>query len=313
MKSITVISGKGGTGKTILTASFAALAKSKVMADCDLDAADLHLILEPDVKREEIFEGGKAARIDPDKCLQCGQCMDVCRYEAISDSRVAECEDQAFRKSLNKKEKEGFEGFVVDPIKCEGCAFCCNICPAEAIEMEPSRQGRWYISETRHGPMVHTKLGIAEENSGKLVALVRQQAKLIAEKEDLKDIIVDDPTGIGCPVIFSITGTDLVLVVTEPTISGLHDLQRVVGLANHFGVKSLVCVNKYDLNVQFTDQIEAYCKNAGAAFLGRIPFDTVVTEAMVNGKSVVEYDEDSQMSREIKRIWDQVDEIADSI
>jgi len=289
MKSITIISGKGGTGKTILTASFAALAESKVMADCDVDAADLHLILKPDIKREEVFEGGRAARIDQDKCLECGQCIEVCRYEAINDSRVAECEDQAFRRSLSKKEKEGLGGFVVDPINCEGCAFCCNICPAEAIEMEPSRQGRWYISETRYGPMVHARLGIAEENSGKLVALVRQQAKLIAERDSLKYIIVDGPPGIGCPVISSITGTDLALVVTEPTISGLHDLQRVVGLADHFGIKSLVCVNKYDLNTQFTDQIETYCNSAGATFLGRIPFDTVVTEAMVNGKSVVEY------------------------
>ena len=299
MKSITVISGKGGTGKTILTASFAALSESKVMADCDVDAADLHLILSPDIKREEVFEGGRAARIDQAKCVKCGECVVVCRYDAISNSRVTECE-----------EKEGFGDFVVDPISCEGCALCCNICPAEAIEMEPSRQGRWYVSETRHGPMVHARLGIAEENSGKLVALVRQQARLIAEREGQEYVIVDGPPGIGCPVISSVTGTDLVVVVTEPTVSGLHDLRRVVGLADHFGIRSLVCVNKYDLNIQFTDQIESYCDSVGSTFLGRVPFDNIVTEAMVDGKAVVEHSKDSEVSDEIGRIWVQVDEIA---
>jgi MinD superfamily P-loop ATPase len=283
MKSITVISGKGGTGKTILTASFAALAESKVMADCDVDAADLHLILKPEIEREEIFEGGKAAEIDRAKCIECGECISACRYDAISDD------------------------FVVDPIDCEGCALCYNICPAEAIEMKASTQGRWYISKTRYGPMVHAKLGIAEENSGKLVALVRQQAKLIAERDNLEYIIVDGPPGIGCPVISSITGTDLAVVVTEPTVSGLHDLQRVIGLTNHFGIRSLVCVNKYDLNVQFTNQIENYCETVGAKFLGRIRFDTIVTEAMVNGKAVVEYSKNGEVSGEVSRIWRLVD------
>jgi MinD superfamily P-loop ATPase len=179
--------------------------------------------------------------------------------------------------------------------------------------MKPSRQGRWYISKTRFGPMVHAKLGIAEENSGKLVALVRQQAKLIAERDNLEYVIVDGPPGIGCPVISSITGTDLALVVTEPTVSGLHDLQRVIGLTNHFGIGSFVCVNKYDLNVQFTNQIESYCRSVGAGFVGRIPFDTTVTEAMVNGKSVVEYNEYGRVSEEIRRIWRQVDSSAKRI
>ena len=286
MKSITIISGKGGTGKTILTASFAALAESKVMADCDVDAADLHLILKPEIEREEIFEGGKAAQINRAKCVSCGNCIAACRYDAISDD------------------------FVVDPIDCEGCALCYNICPVEAIKMKASMQGRWYISKTRYGPMVHARLGIAEENSGKLVALVRQQARLIAERDSLEYIVVDGPPGIGCPVISSITGSDLAVVVTEPTVSGLHDLQRVVGLANHFGIKSLVCVNKYDLNTQFTDQIETYCRNNDAEFLGRIPFDTVVTEAMVNGKAVVEYSEDGAVSKRMKHIWWQIDAIA---
>ena len=182
MKSITIISGKGGTGKTILTASFAALAESKVMADCDVDAADLHLILKPEIQREEVFEGGKSAWIKRAKCERCGICITACRYEAISDD------------------------FVVDPISCEGCALCYNICPAKAVRMKPSKKGRWYISETRFGPMVHAKLGIAEENSGKLVAIVRQQARLIAERDNLEYVIVDGPPGIGCPVISSITG-----------------------------------------------------------------------------------------------------------
>ena len=289
MKSITILSGKGGTGKTILTASFAVLAESKVMADGDVDAADLHLILKPEIQREEVFEGGKAAVIDRAKCIECDQCIDVCRFDAISDD------------------------FVIDPINCEGCALCCYICPEDAIEMESSMAGRWYISDTRHGPMVHARLGIAEENSGKLVALVRQQAKLIAERDDLEYVIVDGPPGIGCPVISSITGTDLVVVVTEPTISGLHDLQRVISLATHFGVRSLVCVNKYDLNEQFTNQIENYCDTVDSTFLGRIPFDTIVIEAMVNGKAVVEYSEDGGVSKEIRRIWTRVDAIAKQI
>ena len=286
MKSITVISGKGGTGKTILVASFAVLAESKVMADCDVDAADLHLLLKPEIKREEVFEGGRAAQIDQEKCVECGECIAVCRFDAISDD------------------------FVIDPISCEGCAFCCNVCPEEAIDMKSSMRGRWYISDTRCGPMVHARLGIAEENSGKLVALVRQQARLIAERDGLEYIIIDGPPGIGCPVISSITGTDLVLVVTEPTISGLHDLQRVVSLANHFSVRSLVCVNKYDLNTQFTDQIESYCDSIGSTFLGRIPFDNAVVEAVVEGKAVVEHSINGEVSKEIKRIWTQVDEIA---
>jgi len=289
MKSITVISGKGGTGKTILTASFAALAESKVMADCDVDAADLHLILKPEIQREEVFEGGKSARINRAKCERCGICITACRYEAISDD------------------------FIVDPISCEGCALCYNICPVKAVRMRSSKKGRWYISETRFGPMVHAKLGIAEENSGKLVALVRQQARLIAERDNLEYVIVDGPPGIGCPVISSITGTDLALVVTEPTISGLHDLQRVIGLTGHFGIGSLVCVNKYDLNIPFTNQIESYCRSVGATFVGRIPFDTIVTEAMVNGKAVVEYNEYGRVSEEIRRIWRQVDSSAKHI
>ena len=286
MKSITVVSGKGGTGKTILAASFAVLADSKVMADCDVDAADLHLILKPEIQREEVFEGGRAAQINRARCAECGECIEVCRFDAISDD------------------------FVVDPIGCEGCALCCNICPEDAIEMVPSMAGRWYISDTRHGPMVHARLGIAEENSGKLVALVRQQARLIAERDNLEYVIVDGPPGIGCPVISSVTGTDLVVAITEPTISGLHDLQRVVSLATHFGVRSLVCVNKYDLNIEFTDQIKSYCDSVSSTFLGQIPFDTIVIKAMVNGKAVVEYSENGGVSEEIRRIWTQVDAIA---
>jgi len=286
MKSITIISGKGGTGKTIVTASFAALASSKVMADCDVDAADLHLILKPEVEREEVFEGGKAAEIDEEKCISCGRCTEVCRYEAISDD------------------------FVVDPIKCEGCAYCYNVCPVDAISLENSRLGRWYISNTEYGPMVHARLGIAEENSGKLVAIVRQNASEIAKSKELEYIIVDGPPGIGCPVIASITGSDLLLIVTEPTVSGLHDLQRVMSLAKHFDIKTLVCVNKYDLNVAFTDQMQEYCEKSGVGFVGRIPFDIVVTKAVVNGEPVVEYSKDSEVSKSIRRIWQRVEAIA---
>ncbi|MBD3184244.1 P-loop NTPase [Candidatus Poribacteria bacterium] len=286
MKSITVISGKGGTGKTILTASFAALAESKVMADCDVDAADLHLILKPEILKEEVFLGGQAAKIDKSKCIECDRCLDECRFDAIS------------------------ENFVVDPIDCEGCALCYHVCPVEAIEMIHSKQGRCYISKTRHGHMVHAKLGIAEENSGKLVALVRKHAREIAERENIEYVIVDGPPGIGCPVISAITGASLVLAVTEPTVSGLHDLKRVVGLANHFGIKALVCVNKHDLNPAYTRQIELHCQEVDAEFVGKISFDTVITKAMLNAQSVVEYQPDSSVSEQIKSIWQRVDEVA---
>jgi len=277
MKEIVVLSGKGGTGKTCMVGSFAALARDKVLADCDVDAADLHLLLSPSAREENEFWSGQVAIIDEKECTQCGLCQDLCRFDAIKD-------------------------FKVDPISCEGCGFCLNICPVEAIVMEENMAGHWFISDTKYGPLVHARLGIAQENSGKLVAVVRQQAKQIAEKEGKDLIISDGPPGIGCPVISSLSGTSLALLVTEPTLSGIHDLERVLGVCRHFGIPATVCINKYDLNEENTRQIESNCLSQGIEIAGKVPFDNVVTESIVQGIPVVEYS-DGKVTREIEKMW----------
>ncbi|MFH2011642.1 MAG: ATP-binding protein [Pseudomonadota bacterium] len=280
MKQLTVISGKGGTGKTTITAAFAALAQNHVMADGDVDAADLHLILTPNIKREEEFYGGRAPTLDKDKCDQCGICMEVCRFEAIND-------------------------FIIDPVSCEGCGLCMHACPAYAITMKEKFSGNWFVSDTRFGPMVHARLGIAEENSGKLVTLVRQQARFIAEDENRDLIIIDGPPGIGCPVIAAMTGVNLALVVTEPTLSGIHDLERVLGVAKHFNVPTMVCINKCDINPENARRIKDYCQDRDIEVVGQIPYDPVVTRAMVEGLTVVEYNS-SVTSDIVKRMWESI-------
>jgi len=277
MKEIVVLSGKGGTGKTSIVASFAALAQSKVLADCDVDAADLHLLLKPKVKEKKEFWSGQVAFIDKEKCTECGLCQELCRFEAIKD-------------------------FEVDPLFCEGCGFCYQVCPVDAIAMKDSMSGHSFISETKYGYLCHARLGIAQENSGKLVALVRQDAKLIAGRENLDYIITDGPPGIGCPVISSLSGASLALLVTEPTLSGIHDLERVIGVCRHFGVPVLVCVNKYDLNEDNTYRIESYCANEGIEVAARISFDNVITEAIVQGLPVVEYS-NNKVTQQIKELW----------
>jgi len=236
MKELVVISGKGGTGKTSLMAAFASLAQNKVLCDADVDAADLHLLMDPEIKKRYDFQGGGIAVIDPDKCTQCGLCRELCRWEAISES------------------------FEVDSIECEGCGVCVDFCPEQAIEFPLSTCGQWFISDTRFGPMVHARLGIAEENSGKLVTLIRQEAKKLADKNKLDLLITDGPPGVGCPVIASIGGATALLIVTEPTVSGLHDMERVAQLADHFNVPAMVCVNKFDLNISQTQAIEKLAK-----------------------------------------------------
>ncbi|MBN1350830.1 ATP-binding protein [candidate division KSB1 bacterium] len=280
MREIVIISGKGGTGKTTVTAAFASLAKNKVMADCDVDAADLHLILAPEIKHREDFRSGKSALIREADCTQCGKCIELCRFDAIDDN------------------------FVVDPVSCEGCGVCVWFCPAEAIDFKENTSGQWFISDTRFGPLVHAKLGIAEENSGKLVTLVRRQAKQVAESESLDTIIIDGAPGVGCPVISSITGSSAVLIVSEPTLSGLHDMKRVAELATgHFNIQTFVCVNKYDLNQEITNQIKAHCDANQLTFVGQIPYDESVTRAMVQGKNVIEYGNEI-VKRAIESIWD---------
>jgi len=278
MKEVVVLSGKGGTGKTSIVGSFAAIAKSKVLADCDVDAADLHLLLQPTVRDEHEFWSGQVAVIDEEKCTRCGLCQELCRFKAIEDFRV-------------------------DTVSCEGCGFCANICPAEAITMTENLAGQWSISDTRYGPLVHARLGIAQENSGKLVATVRQQAREMAKKLELDYIITDGPPGIGCPVISSLSGADLALLITEPTLSGIHDLERVLGVCHHFGVQALVCINKYDINEDNTHQIEGYCLSQGVEVANRIPFDNVVTEAIARGLPVVEYVRNG-VSHQIETLWE---------
>lgn len=290
MKELVVISGKGGTGKTSLVASFAALAENKVLADCDVDAADLHLILSPTVRMEGVFHGMEKLVVNQEKCIRCGKCPPLCRFDAIHETR---------------SEEGDIERVDIDPISCEGCGVCAYFCPVEAVEYTPSDSGRWFISDTRHGPMVHARLGVAEENSGKLVTLVRTQAKRLAEEKGLDLIIGDGSPGIGCPVIASVTGANLVLVVTEPTMSGRHDLERAAGLAAHFAIPTAVCINKCDLNREITTEIRQWCRRNGIAVVGEIPYDSVFTEAQMREKSVVEHST-GPTAKAVEGVWRRV-------
>lgn len=277
MKEVVVLSGKGGTGKTSIVGSFAVLAKDKVLVDCDVDAADLQLILQPTVKEKHEFWSRQVAFVSKERCTQCGLCQEQCRFGAIKD-------------------------FNVDTISCDGCAFCSYICPVEAITMKENMAGHWFISDTRYGSLVHARLGIAQENSGKMVALVRQQARQMAEKSGADYILSDGPPGIGCPVISSLSGVNLALLVTEPTLSGIHDLERVLGVCRHLGVPALVCINKFNINEENSRRIENYCLGQGIELGAKIPFDNVVTEAMAHGLPVVEYDSDG-VSQHIEELW----------
>jgi len=291
LKELVVISGKGGTGKTSIVAAFAALAKNAVLADCDVDAADLHLVLDPKIKQTTDFSGGKKAFIIAEKCTGCGKCRDMCRFDAIHFEGPA-------NDMVDKT-------FTVDPVSCEGCKVCVEFCPAEAMEFNDSINGQWYISDTRFGPMVHARLGIAEENSGKLVTVIRKEAKKIAQEQKRDLLIVDGSPGIGCPVIASITGADLVLVVTEPTLSGRHDLGRVAQLAANFGIEMLVCINKADINPQIADQITEDARQRGVKVIAKILYDEVFTRAQIIKASVVEYT-GGAITEQIKTLWKQV-------
>ena len=280
MKELIVISGKGGTGKTSLLAAFASLAKGMVLCDADVDAADLHLIMDPKIVERHDFESGHTAVINPDTCTQCGLCRELCKWNAVS------------------------KAFVVDPIACEGCGVCYYFCPEKAIDFPLDTCGEWFLSDTRFGPMAHARLGIAEENSGKLVSLIRQQGKLLAGKKDLELLLTDGPPGIGCPVIASLGGATAALIVTEPTVSGKHDMERVAELAGFFRVPAMVCVNKYDLNPGMGQAIEAYAKEKNITVMDRIPFDSNFTKAMVQGRSIIEYDPCSAGAVAVKKIWE---------
>lgn len=282
IKELIVISGKGGTGKTSLLGAFASLATNKVLCDADVDAADLYLILEPEIRKRQDFQEGHRAVIDPDRCTECGLCRNLCRFHAISPD------------------------FKVDPIECEGCGVCVHFCPVEAIDFPIKTCGELFISETRCGPMVHARLGIAEDNSGKLVTLTRREARELAKNRGLGLILTDGPPGLACPVIASIAGATAVLIVTEPTLSGHHDMDRVVELANHFEIPASICVNKYDLNPDMTGVIEQYAKERGLPILGRIPFDPIFTKAMVQNQTIIEYDGRSEAAQALRDIWEAV-------
>ena len=283
MRQITVISGKGGTGKTTLVGSFAALAENKVIVDCDVDAPDLHLLLHPEIIKKEEFKGVKVAVMDKTLCSECGTCEETCRFNAIASTEES--------------------GYAVNPARCEGCGACVFTCPQEAVTLKERVSGYAFISKTNYGTMVHAQLNIAEEASGKLVTVVRNNAQQVAEKEGCELILIDGSPGIGCPVIASLTGVDLALIVTEPTMSGLHDLERIMDVTRHFGIASAVCINKYDINEDNSARITEFCQQRGIEVVGNIPYDSVVTEAMVAGKPVVEFAE-GKVSEAIKEVWE---------
>ncbi len=291
MKQLTVISGKGGTGKTTFTAAFASLAKNAVIADCDVDAADMHLILKPKIMKKEDYSGLEVARIDPELCIGCGKCREFCRYGAVN------------------------ENFEVDSYGCEGCAVCTIVCPSGVISMEKKVSGQVFSSETRFGPMAHARLGIGEETSGKLVSAVRSNAKKLAEQYHKDLILIDGPPGTGCSAIAAITGTTLVLVVSEPTVSGIYDLKRVIELIAHFMIPTVVCINKYDINEKNTHLIESFCAELGIPVIGRLPYNDIITKAMLQEQTLIEYTKNSQCLNEsefadqVCQIWARVEKI----
>lgn len=286
MRELIVISGKGGTGKTSLTASLARIGKKLVLADCDVDAADLHLLLKPRIQETFPFISGHQAVIDPDRCDHCGLCQSVCRFGAIN---IVEGE------------------FLVDPVSCEGCKACVEVCPAGAIGFPESDCGNWFQSDTKAGPMIHARLKPGAENSGKLVSRVRKAAREKARETGAEWVLVDGPPGIGCPVISSITGSSAVLIVTEPTLSGRHDLERVLKLAGHFGLDAFVVINKYDINEDVTESIRIMADEFGAGLAGRIPYSAEFSEALNQGLTLVEYHPECEITRILKGIWDYLD------
>lgn len=286
MKEIVVISGKGGTGKTSLTASFAVLGgHDLIVADCDVDAADMHLLLEPDFKFAEVFYSGVLAKIDQDDCIQCGKCADVCRFDAIPV----------------------IEGkYIVQPLDCEGCSYCARICPTEAIVMEKQNVGDWYISTIKTGSlMVHARLGIGAENSGKLVAKVKNEAKRLATEQKKEIVLVDGSPGIGCPVVSSLSGADFVILVTEPTVSGFHDLERVFQLVNKFGISAGCIINKADLNPDMTQRIRDFNQKNGIVPIAELPYDETFTAAMTQGQTIIEYG-NGELQQAVRQSWTRI-------
>lgn len=289
MREIIVISGKGGTGKTSLTGAFAHLARNKVLCDLDVDAPDLHLLLHPKVQREEEFWSGYEAKIDPETCEECGLCATMCRYGAV---------------------RRGDNGYSVDPIRCEGCKVCVAFCPVGAIRFDEKHCGHWFVSSTRFGPLVHAQLFPGSENSGRLVMVLKQQARELAKAQGLELILCDGAPGIGCPVISSLSGADLAVVVTEPTPSGTHDLERVADLCAYFRTGIAVILNKHDLHAGEAERIEAFCREREIPVVARLPHDPVVTRAMIQGKVVTELPE-TDFSRALREAWTRIERLAE--
>jgi MinD superfamily P-loop ATPase len=288
MKQLVILSGKGGTGKTTVAAALAHLASrelSIVLADADVDAANLELVLDPIKREERDFMSGQVAVIDAEKCIACGVCAEVCRFDAVMEEGT----------------------YRVDPLACEGCASCFTQCPEEAIRMQEQHAGLWFRSDTRFGPLFHAHLFAGQENSGKLVTLVKQQGRLLALDAGAELLVVDGPPGIGCPVISASAGADMALHVVEPTVSGVHDLERILATTDHFGVPSLVAINKADLNLARSEEIAAFCAGRGVEVVGRIPYDTIVTEAMVQGQPVTDH-ADGAVTEALEEMWSRIRE-----
>ena len=289
MKQLAILSGKGGTGKTSITACFAILLKKAVIADCDVDAPDLHMLLHPKIFRAEQFQGSKIAQIDFVKCIKCGLCKENCRFDALTDD------------------------ITVEDLACEGCGVCVLVCTNDAITLKDRISGNAYISKIKAGFMSHALLNPGEGNSGKLVSLVRQNAKSLAEKENLKFILIDGPPGIACPMIASVSGIDACLIVTEPTFSGIHDMKRVLKLLKHFNIAAFVCINMFDINPDNTKKIIDFCDKNQIQVVGKLPFSALVTQAMIEEKTIIEYSPDSKIAKEIVAMWKKIKKLLDSI
>jgi MinD superfamily P-loop ATPase len=288
MNEIVVLSGKGGTGKTSISAVFATLNPNTVVADCDVDAANLHLVLQPVNYFQRNFTTGHTAVIEYNTCTNCGKCIDYCRFDAIS-----------FQKGK----------VTISEVSCDGCKLCSRICPTKSIEMIPNSRSYWYAGKYRNGKMIHARLAPGEENSGKLVNVVRENARKTAQEMGWETIIIDGPPGTGCPVISSVTGTSKAVIVTEPTNSGFHDMKRVLEITANFKIASFVVINKHDLNEAITAKIEDWCAKNNIPVAGKIPFDDQIVEAMINCQSITEWRPESETSKEIKRIWKQINSI----
>ena len=290
MKEVLILSGKGGTGKTSIIGSFADLADNKIMVDCDVDASDLHLLLAPRPTEEHDFVSGVKARVEADKCSACEMCIEICQFESIT------MEDTA----------------IISELACEGCGVCAHFCPEDAIILDKNHCGSWYISDTDYGPLVHAQLFAGEENSGKLVSHIKNQAKQLAEATNTDLILIDGAPGVGCPVIASLSNVDLVVVITEPTLSGKHDLERILDLTDHFKIPAMVCINKWDIHPGMSTEIETACTKRNVDLLGRIPFDTTVVDCQIQGVPVTK-SKTSPAAAAIRDVWTKLQETINSL